>query len=93
MTKNNLGTIRLDDRRASPNALVSLRCIRRLAVKHWQMLRGAARVHVEAALELAQATFNDKSGWLPVPKRIEILRRAATVMEGMEDTLAMAACE
>ena len=47
--------------------------------------------HVEAALELAQATFNDKSGWLTVSKRIEILRLAATTMKGMEDTLAMAA--
>ena len=34
--------------------------------------------HVEPALELAQATFNDKSGWLTVSKRIEILRLAAT---------------
>ncbi len=40
--------------------------------------------HVEAALELAHATFNDKTGWLTVSKSIEIMRLAAIAMKGME---------
>jgi len=46
---------------------------------------------VEKALATAYALFRDRSRWLPVAKRIEILRRAAVLMEREAESLALGA--
>ncbi len=43
---------------------------------------------IQQALELAYSIFRDRSLWLPVAKRIDILKRAAAIMEIMADDLA-----
>ena len=47
--------------------------------------------HVEHGLSEAHATFRDRDGWLPVPKRISILKRAAELMEDRAEDLALLA--
>ncbi|TXH31912.1 MAG: aldehyde dehydrogenase family protein [Rhodospirillaceae bacterium] len=44
---------------------------------------------VEAKLERAMRCFRDRASWLPVHKRIEILRRLARLMERDQEQLAM----
>lgn len=43
---------------------------------------------VEPMLERAQALFQDKSGWLPAYRRIEILEKTAALMQARFDELA-----
>lgn len=43
---------------------------------------------IQHALELAYSIFRDRSLWLPVSKRIDILKRTAAIMEIMADDLA-----
>ena len=42
----------------------------------------------EQALSMAYAIFNDRKLWLSVPRRIEILKRTAAIMEIMTEQLA-----
>lgn len=42
----------------------------------------------ERALEIAHAIYQDRSRWLPIPARLEILKRTAAIMEIMTDQLA-----
>jgi len=50
--------------------------------------------HVEDALNTAFAQFRDRSTWLSIPQRIEILGRTADLMSAQREELAMlAACE
>lgn len=44
---------------------------------------------VERALATAYRLFRDRSGWLPVPRRIEVLSAAAQRMEAIADELAL----
>ena len=46
---------------------------------------------VERALATGYALFRDRAGWLTPARRIEILRRAAAIMEGQWQDLALAA--
>ena len=46
---------------------------------------------VETALATAHALFRDRSRWLPVARRIEILTRAAALMQGRIEELTLAA--
>lgn len=46
---------------------------------------------VEQALGTAYALFRDRSAWLPPPRRIEILRKAARLMEDQAEHLALEA--
>lgn len=46
---------------------------------------------VDAALAAAHAAFRDRKGWLPVPRRIEILQRTAALMEKQVEELALEA--
>jgi acyl-CoA reductase-like NAD-dependent aldehyde dehydrogenase len=46
---------------------------------------------VEKALATAAALFRDRDGWLSPARRLEILRRAADIMEQQRDTLAVEA--
>jgi acyl-CoA reductase-like NAD-dependent aldehyde dehydrogenase len=46
---------------------------------------------VERALATAYALFRDRRGWLPVPRRLEILARAATLLESRLEDFALAA--
>ncbi len=43
---------------------------------------------IQHALELAYSIFRDRSRWLPVAKRMDILKRVAAIMEIMADDLA-----
>lgn len=52
--------------------------------------RGGADV-VERALETAHALFRDRDAWLPAGRRVEILRRAAALMEERREELALGA--
>jgi len=47
--------------------------------------------HVEDALSAAYALSRDRDGWLPLPERVEILHRLATLMEKQQDELALLA--
>jgi len=47
--------------------------------------------HVEAALAGAYATFRARESWLSIPRRLEILKRVAGLMETQKDDLAMLA--
>lgn len=46
---------------------------------------------VEQALAVAHGLFRDRRGWLPLPRRIEILERTAALMTERADTLALEA--
>ncbi|MFN2315170.1 MAG: aldehyde dehydrogenase family protein, partial [Gemmatimonadales bacterium] len=46
---------------------------------------------VEQALATAHGLFRDRSGWLSVPRRIEILERAAAMVQDQADVLALEA--
>ena len=48
---------------------------------------------VEKALSIADELFRDKSKWLPLPKRLAILEKAAQIMQGEFEELALAAAE
>jgi acyl-CoA reductase-like NAD-dependent aldehyde dehydrogenase len=47
------------------------------------------RAGVNKALETAYAIYRDRSRWLPAPKRIEILDKAADIMTARFETLAL----
>ncbi len=47
--------------------------------------------HVEAALGVAHATYLNRDGWLPVHERVGVLERAARIMEGEQEGLALQA--
>jgi len=47
--------------------------------------------HVEDALSVAYAEFHNKSTWLPIPDRIEILNHAAAIMNGEIEQLTLLA--
>jgi acyl-CoA reductase-like NAD-dependent aldehyde dehydrogenase len=50
--------------------------------------------HVEDALSIAHALFRDRTAWLPIPKRVEILDNAATIMgRQIEELTLLAASE
>jgi len=44
---------------------------------------------IEKALATAYALFRDRDGWLPLPKRIEVLHKAAAIMEKRFEELAL----
>ena len=44
---------------------------------------------VDLALATAEACYRDRSAWLPIPQRIEILTRAGQIMQSRADDLAM----
>ena len=46
---------------------------------------------IEHALETAHKIFRDRDRWLPIPKRIEILERTASLMEQQAEHLALEA--
>ena len=47
--------------------------------------------HVDDALEVAYGLFRDRASWLSVPKRLEILSRAAAIMQSQTEELALMA--
>jgi acyl-CoA reductase-like NAD-dependent aldehyde dehydrogenase len=47
--------------------------------------------HVEDAMSAAYALFRDRTAWLPVPKRVEILDNAAAIMSRQIEELALLA--
>jgi len=51
----------------------------------------AGRDGVQRALATAHALFRDRDGWLPPPVRIEILAKAARLMQQQRETLALEA--
>ena len=44
---------------------------------------------IERALTTAYGLFRDRDAWIPVPRRIEILRTAATIMQERRELLAV----
>jgi acyl-CoA reductase-like NAD-dependent aldehyde dehydrogenase len=44
---------------------------------------------IEKALATAYALFRDRDGWIPLPKRIDVLHKAAAIMEKRFDELAL----
>ncbi|WP_280152016.1 aldehyde dehydrogenase family protein [Piscinibacter sp. XHJ-5] len=51
----------------------------------------AGSEQAEQAIATAYALFRDRDGWLPASRRIEILRKAARLMEDRAETLALQA--
>ncbi|MDM0110201.1 aldehyde dehydrogenase family protein [Variovorax sp. J22R24] len=51
----------------------------------------AGETEIERALSTAHALFRDRSAWLPPARRIEILRKAARLMEERAESLALEA--
>ena len=50
--------------------------------------------HVNDAMSSAHGLFRDRNGWLPIPKRVEILNRAAEIMASeVEELTLLAASE
>ncbi len=47
--------------------------------------------HVDDAMSAAHALFRDKDQWLPIPQRIEILNKAATIMRAQTEELTLLA--
>ena len=47
--------------------------------------------HVHDALAAAQALFRDKSAWLPIPQRLEILAKTAEIMQARVEELTLLA--
>ena len=47
--------------------------------------------HVDDAMSSAHALFRDKDQWLPIPRRIEILNKAATIMRAQTGALTLLA--
>ena len=47
--------------------------------------------HVEDAMSAAYGLFRDRSSWLSIPERVEILNRAAAIMESQIDELTLLA--
>lgn len=47
--------------------------------------------HVDDAMTAAQALFRDRSSWLTVPERIEILQKTAEIMSGEVEALTLLA--
>ena len=47
--------------------------------------------HVEDALTAAHALFRDRSQWLSIPERVEILTRTAAIMQGQIEALTLLA--
>ena len=43
--------------------------------------------HVQQAMQNAYGLYRDRSGWLPIYKRVAILERVATLMEGRKEQL------
>ncbi len=54
-------------------------------------LATADQGHVEDALAAAYALFRDRAGWLTIPERVEILARAAEIMQGQVEELTLLA--
>ena len=48
---------------------------------------------VDTALSTAYALFRDRLRWLPIPRRIDILTRAANLMQGRIEALALGAAK
>lgn len=51
----------------------------------------ASLAEVETALTIADALYHDRDGWIALPERIEILKRAAAIMRGEAEALALQA--
>ena len=51
----------------------------------------ATQQDVDKALATAHALYRDRPGWIPKPRRIEILRRAAEIIKERRETLALEA--
>jgi len=51
----------------------------------------AGEAEIERALSTAHALFRDRGAWLPLARRIEILRKAARLMEERAESLALEA--
>ncbi|GJM09992.1 MAG: aldehyde dehydrogenase [Lysobacteraceae bacterium] len=51
----------------------------------------AGEQHVDPALEVAYQLFRDRSGWLPLHRRIEILERAAEIIAERHEELSVQA--
>jgi len=49
--------------------------------------------HVDAALAVAERLFSDRDAWLPVYERVSVLERAAQIMAGESETLALMAAQ
>ena len=47
--------------------------------------------HVDDALATAHALFRDRDSWLPVPQRLEILNKTASIMQGQIEALTLLA--
>ncbi len=47
--------------------------------------------HVDDALAAAYALFRDRDSWLPVPQRLEILHKTASIMQGQIEALTLLA--
>ncbi|MCH7821967.1 MAG: aldehyde dehydrogenase family protein [Proteobacteria bacterium] len=47
--------------------------------------------HVDDALAAAYSLFRDRDSWLPVPQRLEILNKAASIMQGQVEELTLLA--
>jgi acyl-CoA reductase-like NAD-dependent aldehyde dehydrogenase len=47
--------------------------------------------HVEDAFEVAYALFRDRSGWLSIPERVDILNKAAGIMQSQVEELSLLA--
>ncbi len=45
----------------------------------------------EQAMATAHRLYRDRTAWLPIPKRLEILEKTAAIMAGQADELALAA--
>ena len=47
--------------------------------------------HVDDAMAAAYALFRDRGSWLPIPERVEILAKAAAIMESQVEELTLLA--
>lgn len=47
--------------------------------------------HIDDAMDAAYALFRDKQSWLPVPQRLDILNKAASIMSGQIEELTLLA--
>lgn len=76
----------------SENAVTSsLRVVAPYDLAEIAQLPVAGAGEVEAALDRAAALQRNRDGWLPLPERIAILERTATIMAAEAETLALQA--
>ncbi|MBT8080546.1 MAG: aldehyde dehydrogenase family protein [Gammaproteobacteria bacterium] len=59
--------------------------------RHLDSVATAGPQHVERALAVAHDAFRNRDRWLPVPRRVAILQRAAELMSADEKNLALLA--